>query len=561
MPIDLPCFEIAGLVPLYLLGFAYLFLACYVLTEDFFVPSLEKLAFKWRLSKDVAGATLMALGSSGPEIAVNIIDTVFGEEDLGILSVVGSAMFNICFITAMSIFFAPFPIEISPKPFIRDFVFYFIAMISLTVAVNDYKVEMVEAFGLLALYVIYVTFLLNQHHLFKWIDGSGHGKSLGGGSFSYVNLDNIKITADQDARFDIIGEDEEEYTVSYSEVPLGFDLHPCPNDTNAVVGKLSTDFAKEKVHTGSMLISVNDLWLHGQSFEFACEKLLSECENLPVTITFRRKKPTEPKQEARGSFLDNPYNARKSIFVSMGQQTIRKYRESQDYSAGGCGGSEIDFSEIIEVDKHHHLDGSSSDPLEYHDHTWFGCCFHYAVCPIETVMGWTIPKSLYLSFVGCIAWILCISYMLTQLTKLTGCALRIDMVLMGMIFLAGGTSVPDMLCSIAVAKQMEGDMCISNISGSNISNVLLGIGMPWFIETIVTGEPHKPEVEKLNYYLGFLLCSQVLSLILFVISRFNLKNCLAIIFLILYVCFVSYVVYIDLFFETDEEHHETSHEP
>ena len=85
--------------------------------------------------------------------------------------------------------------------------------------------------------------------------------------------------------------------------------------------------------------------------------------------------------------------------------------------------------------------------------------------------------------------------------------------------------------------------------------------MPWFIETIITGEPHKPEVEKLNYYLGFLLCSQVLSLIMFITLRFTLKNVLAILFLILYVCFVSYVVYIDLFFKTEEDHHETSHEP
>ena len=84
----------------------------------------------------------------------------------------------------MSILFAPLPIEISAKPFIRDFIFYFIAMISLTIAVNDYKVEMIEAFGLLALYLIYVIFLLNQHHFFKWIDGSGHAESLGGGSFS-----------------------------------------------------------------------------------------------------------------------------------------------------------------------------------------------------------------------------------------------------------------------------------------------------------------------------------------------------------------------------------------
>merc|ERR1711907_305778 len=53
----------------------------------------------------------------------------------------------------------------------------------------------------------------------------------------------------------------------------------------------------------------------------------------------------------------------------------------------------------------------------------------------------------------------------------------------GLVFLAAGTSVPDALGSIAVAKQGEGDMAVANAFGSNVFDILLGLGVPWFIST------------------------------------------------------------------------------
>jgi len=52
---------------------------------------------------------------------------------------------------------------------------------------------------------------------------------------------------------------------------------------------------------------------------------------------------------------------------------------------------------------------------------------------------------------------------------------------MGLTVLAAGTSIPDAMGSIAVAKQGEGDMAVANALGSNIFDILVGLGVPWTI--------------------------------------------------------------------------------
>ena len=50
---------------------------------------------------------------------------------------------------------------------------------------------------------------------------------------------------------------------------------------------------------------------------------------------------------------------------------------------------------------------------------------------------------------------------------------------MGLTILAAGTSVPDLLTSVIVAKQGFGDMAVSSSIGSNIFDVLVGLPLPW----------------------------------------------------------------------------------
>ena len=52
--------------------------------------------------------------------------------------------------------------------------------------------------------------------------------------------------------------------------------------------------------------------------------------------------------------------------------------------------------------------------------------------------------------------------------------------------LAAGTSVPDLLSSVIVAQQGQGDMAVSSSIGSNIFDVAFGLPLPWLVFNIVT---------------------------------------------------------------------------
>ena len=65
---------------------------------------------------------------------------------------------------------------------------------------------------------------------------------------------------------------------------------------------------------------------------------------------------------------------------------------------------------------------------------------------------------------------------------------------MGIVVLAVGTSIPDALGSMIVARQGEADMAIANAVGSNVFDILLGLGLPWFLSYFVHDAPTSVDV-------------------------------------------------------------------
>ena len=59
-----------------------------IVCDDFFVPSLEIISEKLKLSEDVAGATFMAAGSSAPELFSSVAGVAV-ESDVGVGTIVG----------------------------------------------------------------------------------------------------------------------------------------------------------------------------------------------------------------------------------------------------------------------------------------------------------------------------------------------------------------------------------------------------------------------------------------------------------------------------------------
>ena len=101
-------------------------------------------------------------------------------------------------------------------------------------------------------------------------------------------------------------------------------------------------------------------------------------------------------------------------------------------------------------------------------------------------------KWCYVAFFLSICWIGVYSFFMVAWAEIIGNTLSIPTVVMGVTFLAAGTSVPDLLSSVIVARMGEGDMAVSSSIGSNIFDILIGLPFPWlvYIAYLHTGD-HK----------------------------------------------------------------------
>eukprot|EP00966_Prymnesium_polylepis_P132000 3052633-Prymnesium_polylepis.1 len=77
-----------------------------------------------------------------------------------------------------------------------------------------------------------------------------------------------------------------------------------------------------------------------------------------------------------------------------------------------------------------------------------------------------------LTFLGAILWIGVFSFFTVWFATTIGDVFGIPPAVMGLTFLAAGTSIPDLLTSVIVAQAGEGDMAVSSSIGSNIFDVL-----------------------------------------------------------------------------------------
>merc|ERR1719223_1134116 len=89
------------------------------------------------------------------------------------------------------------------------------------------------------------------------------------------------------------------------------------------------------------------------------------------------------------------------------------------------------------------------------------------------------------TFLMSIFWIGVLSYYMVEWASKLGCMLGIHPAIMGCTLLAAGTSVPDAIGSLLVARNGQGDMAVSNAIGSNVFDILLGLGLPWTLSGLI----------------------------------------------------------------------------
>ena len=151
-----------------------LFTSFYLLariSDVYFVDSLDKIAEKWNLSHEMAGATLMAIGSSAPELFVAIISLVRAgnHEAIGIGTIVGSALFNILVIIGASAMVRS--AKLIWQPVMRDLIFYLIAVLLLFGVMYSGEISLLEGFILVGTYGLYLLAVVYGKRILKFEDG------------------------------------------------------------------------------------------------------------------------------------------------------------------------------------------------------------------------------------------------------------------------------------------------------------------------------------------------------------------------------------------------------
>lgn len=150
-----------------------------------------------------------------------------------------------------------------------------------------------------------------------------------------------------------------------------------------------------------------------------------------------------------------------------------------------------------------------------------------------------------ITFLASVAWIGGISYAMVEAARHAGCIVNIPASVLGLTVLAAGTSVPDALASITVARQGRGDMAVSNALGSNVFDIGLGLGIPWLLGHLILGEPQRIPTQPISSIVVpvVILCVVLFALLaLLAVNRWRLGKVVGFLLLGGYGVFVAYAL-------------------
>jgi cation:H+ antiporter len=115
------------------------------------VDSAVALAEGWGMSKALIGLTIVAVGTSLPELASTVAAAVRGQSDIAVGNVVGSNLFNLLLILGATAAICPLPVDAGVKAFDLPVMCGF-ALLLLLVLLNGLKVYRWEGAILLVAY-------------------------------------------------------------------------------------------------------------------------------------------------------------------------------------------------------------------------------------------------------------------------------------------------------------------------------------------------------------------------------------------------------------------------
>nr|AYD91339.1 Sodium/potassium/calcium exchanger [Eptatretus cirrhatus] len=472
-----------GAVLLHMLGMVYMFIGLALVCDEFFVPALAVIIEKLAISEDVAGATFMAAGGSAPELFTSLIGVFISHSNVGIGTIVGSAVFNILFVIGMCAIFSREILLLTWWPLFRDVSFYILGLSMLILFFLDNRIDWWESLLLLTTYGSYVLFMKYNVPIETWVKRRFLHISTGdeGDKVSGSSSDPLQVEQSDDRR--IKGSKSQKrqgksastkmmrnslfQLMIYTLDPLGEEIRGAGSNQkfyDSIINearlqdKLTSTEMKTTPTEGDDSSSTHTASASG-SVTAASETAVLEAGGL----TCEENGHSTPAPKPNGD-LTIACTSQNGQQPAMEQDAERDDKDDQERPL------------------------SLSWPETAKKRTSY-----LVLLPLVLPLWFTLPdvrkpssrKFFIISFFGSIAWIGGFSYLMVWWAHQVGETMGITEEIMGLTILAAGTSIPDLITSVIVARKGLGDMAVSSSVGSNIFDITVGLPFPWLLHSMM----------------------------------------------------------------------------
>src|SRR5690606_39734867 len=136
-------------------------IAVVVVGADLLVDGATGLARSQGTSEAVIGLTIVATGTSAPELVTTVVSTIRGERDIAVGNLLGSSVFNLLLILGVTATVPSTGIAVEQDLMRVDLpVMLGVALLCVPVFYSGRRVSRAEGIGFVALYGVYLTYLL-----------------------------------------------------------------------------------------------------------------------------------------------------------------------------------------------------------------------------------------------------------------------------------------------------------------------------------------------------------------------------------------------------------------
>ena len=143
---------------MFILPYIFLAIGFFALIKgaDFFVDGASSIAKKLGIPDLIVGLTIVAMGTSAPELATSISAALGGSSDIAVGNVVGSNILNILIILGLSALIKP--LHVDKDMFKRDIPVMLIsaAMLPILTFIGKYKLNFISGLIFVAFFIFYI---------------------------------------------------------------------------------------------------------------------------------------------------------------------------------------------------------------------------------------------------------------------------------------------------------------------------------------------------------------------------------------------------------------------